>query len=169
MNDLEYKRLKRLILWSWGLLLLVLVAIVVVGTAKLSQINNSIAILDTEQRALKLIPGPVGKDGMSIVGPQGIQGAQGLQGARGLTGQQGIQGPKGNDGASVTPEQIAAAVITYLQANPPAAGPKGDQGTQGDPGVPGREIEMRADPSTKELEWRYVGTTIWRDLGVHGD
>lgn len=84
-------------------------------------------------------------------GPQGIpgsNGASGVQGAKGDPGIQGVMGPQGQPGDNGLSIQ----------------GPKGDKGDQGDQGVPGREIELRSDPNTGDIEWRYVGTLSWITL-----
>ena len=63
--------------------------------------------------------------GHCLTGPAQIQGD---------TGVQGPPGPPGIDGASGRPPteaEIAAAVATYLLANPPSAGPPGPAGPPG--------------------------------------
>lgn len=97
----------------------------------------------------QVVKGPVGDIGP--VGPAGPQGQAGIS----LQGSLGPQGVQGQPGISVTPDQIASAVADYLQANPPAQGPQGDQGQSG------REVELRTDPNNGDLEWRYVGSLQW--------
>jgi hypothetical protein len=100
---------------------------------------------------------------------QGTSGAIGIQGPSGFQGQPGlsIQGPQGipgTPGQSVTADQIALAVTTYLQANPPPAGANGQDGAPGDPGQPAREIQLRTNPQNGNLEWKYTDDLSWNIL-----
>lgn len=80
---------------------------------------------------------------------QGQPGNNGKDGVNGIQGAQGVQGIAGNDG---------------LQGNPGKDGTNGQQGAQGEPGNPGREVELRHDPKTGSLQWRYVGDDLWTVL-----
>lgn len=93
-------------------------------------------------------------------GPAGTVGSTGLQGQPGISvqGPQGTQGVQGTSGVSVTPDELASAVSTYLQVNPPSPG------AQGDPGTAGAQVELRVNPGTKNLEWRYDGQLTWQIL-----
>lgn len=93
-------------------------------------------------------------------GPMGPIGKTGLQGEKGDDGI-GIQGPAG---LSPTDEQIARAVSDYLANNPPAAGADGQPGQDG---INGRDIELRTNPVTLNIEWRYVGNDLWTVLTTH--
>lgn len=92
---------------------------------------------------VKGIPGQIG-----LTGPTGIQGQS-------IVGQQGLQGVQGTPGVSVTPDEIASAISTYLQANPPAAG------VQGEPGQNGAQVELRTNPITGNIEWKYDNQLNW--------
>jgi hypothetical protein len=71
--------------------------------------------------AVKLIPGPPGKQGAS--GPQGSAGPQGVAG---VDGAPGAQGPKGDTGAEG---------VTGATGATGAVGPQGPPGPQGTPGA----------------------------------
>lgn len=58
----------------------------------------------------------------------------------------GPVGPKGQDGA------------------PGERGPQGETGAPGQNGADGKQIELRNDADTKNIQWRYVGTEEWHDL-----
>lgn len=79
---------------------------------------------------------------------QGPQGETGMQGARGAAGQS-IQGQSGSNGSN---------------GENGKDGLNGQPGEKGDIGSPGREIELRHDPKTKQLQWRYVGDDLWSTL-----
>ncbi len=96
-----------------------------------------------------------------IQGPQGIQGLQGQQGIAGPAGSPGLPGVNGNpghDGNSVTPQQIADAVSSYLTLNPPASGQKGDNGLNGLSPI------IKVDPVSCQLESQYPGDDGWNVL-----
>lgn len=66
--------------------------------------------------------GKDGTNGISIAGPSGPTGSNGLQGSPGVNGQ---------DGANITPTQIAQAISDYFTLNPVQA-VKGDTGDRGE-------------------------------------
>ena len=63
-----------------------------------------------------------------VVNPDDFRGERGDIGP---TGERGAEGPAGR---APTEAEIAAAVVAYLLANPPSAGPPGPTGPQGDRG-----------------------------------
>ncbi len=121
MDDKEYRRLKKLLVISWALLMAMLVFFVFWGSYQLKNLRSQVTAQDSAIKTVKSAPGPQGDkglDGLSVVGPRGIQGLQGEKGDQGVAGVQGqpgvsIQGP---------------------------AGPTGPVGPQGRPGKNGREI-----------------------------
>jgi hypothetical protein len=97
------------------------------------------------------LPGPAGKDGATVYGPQGEAGPHGPQGERGapgrdgigLQGAQGAPGAKGDPGATgpAGPNGAAGAPGPKGDKGDPGAsgatGAKGDNGDRGDAGAPG--------------------------------
>ena len=84
---------------------------------------SNILTFANELRGPQGDPGPAGRDGQSIVGPQGERGLQGVPGRDGIDGKsivgpQGPPGPPGRDGESIV-------------------GPPGERGPQGERGPPG--------------------------------
>ena len=117
--------------------------------SSINPINGKDATDEQVQNALTLYcsfrnncTGPQGP-----LGPQGQTGETGQPGNRGLQGAMGLQGPIGQPGPQ---------------------GEKGDTGAtgpQGEPGADGREMERRCvvvDPSTRRIEFRYVGDDTWQ-------
>lgn len=88
------------------------------------------------------------------VGAQGTQGSQGIQGMQGIQGQsvQGIQGVTGNAGAQG---------VAGVQGD---KGDKGDTGEQGIQGEPADTIELRTNPKTGDMEWKYSSDGLWTIL-----
>jgi uncharacterized membrane protein len=52
---------------------------------------------------------------------------------------------------SVPPSAVASQVASYLAANPPAAGPKGEKGEKGEPGVDGTDGTDGRTPTAEEI------------------
>jgi Collagen triple helix repeat (20 copies) len=85
--------------------------------------------------------GPPGRDGLSIVGPEGLRGLQGERGERGDRGdrgEQGLPGIVGKDGAS---------------------GPRGERGEAGPEGPPGRMTPVK--------HWQPGAITYANELVMH--
>jgi hypothetical protein len=140
MEDEEYKRLKRIILVSWFLILLIIVAIVFLGSYQLRKLNSEIDI--RQAKIESLIPNVKnGTDGLP--GPMGLQGDTGPAGPKGDTGDQGPQGIQGEKGDK---------------------GDKGSKGPQGIPGVPGKTILLRVNPETGQEECRQIDWDFWTTL-----
>lgn len=109
--------------------------------------------------------GPQGAPGMSIKGDLGPIGPVST-----IPGPPGIQGPKGDtmvNTLTIIKEQPTITTIEGTpgpQGNDGAQGPQGDPGPMGDPGSDGRTPELRTNPITGGLEWRYIGDDIWIPL-----
>lgn len=137
MQDPEYKRLKRFIILSWTLLLIVLVALAFWGSYQIKNLKHQV-------KAIPLVEGPIG-----LTGTDGEQGLVGIQGPRGDTG---TMGPKGDAG---------------LQGNQGASGATGPEGPQGPPGPTGKAgpaVFVRQNPDTGEWECRYGSDIIWSPI-----
>lgn len=114
------------------------------NVALLARIDEAVA---TRLAALRDgVDGVAGRDGADGAdgqpGRDGVDGASGRDGLDGAKGLDGRDGNDGRDGASVTEDQVAAAVETYLTANPPPAGRDGSDGrdgVDGQDGAPGRD------------------------------
>jgi Collagen triple helix repeat (20 copies) len=89
------------------------------------------------------VPGPAGKDGATVHGPQGEPGPPGPQGVRGASGRDGV-GQQGAPGAKGEKGDPGATGPAGAQGALGAAGPKGDTGAtgpQGDAGAKGEKGE----------------------------
>ena len=101
-------------------------------------------------------------DGVSDVGPQGVQGDQGVkgsqgeQGIQGFQGEQGIQGPQGEQG------------IQGSQGEQGIKGEKGEQGPRGEQGVKGPQGEQGIKGETGEQGPRGE-QGLKGDRGVQGE
>ena len=84
--------------------------------------------------------GIAGKDGVTIVGPQG---ATGTPGTNGIDGKVGISGKDGKDAVSISGKDGVGHIGL--------TGPQGPQGPAGTPGTPGANIDISTDHGTQTL------------------
>ena len=84
--------------------------------------------------------GIAGKDGVTIVGPQGATGASGTNG---IDGKVGISGKDGKDAVSISGKDGVGHIGL--------TGPQGPQGPTGTPGTPGANIDISTDHGTQTL------------------
>ena len=139
----EYKKLRRqlkYIVWLLVVFFLMLLGSIVLVSLDPQNKTFPTTIIQQTTQGLQGLPGAKGD---TVVGAQGIQGTQGLYGEQGAQGTQGIQG---------------------IQGDPGAPGEQGTQGEPGEPGQSGREIELRTNPNSLNIEWRYVGDSNWHIL-----
>ena len=87
--------------------------------------------------------GIAGKDGVTIVGPQGATGAPGIPGTNGIDGKVGISGKNGKDAVSISGKDGVGHIGL--------TGPQGPQGPTGTPGTPGANIDISTDHGTQTL------------------
>ena len=87
--------------------------------------------------------GIAGKDGVTIVGPQGATGAPGMPGTNGIDGKVGISGKDGKDAVSISGKDGVGHIGL--------TGPQGPAGTPGAPGTPGANIDISTDHGTQTL------------------
>ena len=87
--------------------------------------------------------GIAGKDGVTIVGPQGATGAPGIPGTNGIDGKVGISGKDGKDAVSISGKDGVGHIGL--------TGPQGPQGPAGTPGTPGANIDISTDHGTQTL------------------
>ena len=87
--------------------------------------------------------GIAGKDGVTIVGPQGATGAPGISGTNGIDGKVGISGKDGKDAVSISGKDGVGHIGL--------TGPQGPQGPAGTPGTPGANIDISTDHGTQTL------------------
>ena len=87
--------------------------------------------------------GIAGKDGVTIVGPQGATGAPGIPGTNGIDGKVGISGKDGKDAVSISGKDGVGHIGL--------TGPQGPAGTPGTPGTPGANIDISTDHGTQTL------------------
>lgn len=146
MTEGQYKKLRRWFVFTWVLMFLLVVFSILVFSTSARSKNNVIA---------------------------GPSGDPGLPGKMGPKGDRGEIGPAGSAGSSVVvtqpaPLQVSQANQMPIQPSPEVVkgdpGVKGDQGPQGLAGKDGREIELRKNLLTGDLEWRYVGDDFWTVL-----
>lgn len=138
MDD-ELKRLKRFIYVSWCLLLAVIIGLTVWGSVELRKLNQSVQFANA--RVIHGIDGSNGTNGASIIGPEGPSG----------------RSVAGKDGQSITSDQIASAVASYLTLNPPAAGQPGT------PGNDGLTLEVQVTAGC-QLQSKYSDSDVWTPL-----
>lgn len=150
MDEQEYKRLRRLVLRCFFVSLLLIVIAVFAISYKLKELNTQFASYKPQIIKQTTV------ERFSTLPP--IEGLNGLNGSPGVPGANGSNGTNGIDGQNITPDQIAAAVSAYLEANPPSTG------AQGQPGTPGRTAFVRNDPITGVLECQYFGDLAWQPL-----
>jgi len=81
--------------------------------------------------------GVAGKDGVTIVGPQGATGAPGIPGTNGIDGKVGISGKDGKDAVSI--------------AGKDGVGTIGLTGPQGPAGADGKGVDISTDHGTQTL------------------
>ena len=81
--------------------------------------------------------GVAGKDGVTIVGPQGATGATGIPGTNGIDGKVGITGKDGKDAVSI--------------AGKDGVGTIGLTGPQGPAGTNGKSVDISTENGTKTL------------------
>ena len=84
--------------------------------------------------------GIAGKDGVTIIGPQG---ATGTPGTNGIDGKVGISGKDGKDAVSISGKDGVGHIGL--------TGPQGPQGPAGTPGTPGANIDISTDHGTQTL------------------
>lgn len=151
MNDQEYKRLKRLVLRFFAVTLAIIVAVAFWGSWQLRTLNAQLATYTSSppKETLVIREKPLPAE----VGINGMNGSNGQDGA----GTSGRAGLNGKDGTNVTPDQIAQAVATYLQANPPKT-------IRGPIGLPGLVVYVQQNPLTGLLECRHGTDTIWQPI-----
>lgn len=150
MNN-ELKRLRRLIVVSWMALLVVVISFVIWISTEVKN-TKSIALASLNKQ-VQPIKGFDGKNGESIIGPQGLTGNPGT------SGQNGTNGIDGKNATSVTTIIKEPEII---QQNIPVPGP---QGNQGSPGIAGREVQLGKN-LLGNVVWRYVGDEGWQDLEI---
>ena len=81
--------------------------------------------------------GIAGKDGVTIVGPQGVTGAPGMPGTNGIDGKVGITGKDGKDAVSISGKDGIGTI--------------GLTGPQGPAGQDGRGVDITTDHGTQTL------------------
>ena len=84
--------------------------------------------------------GIAGKDGVTIVGPQGATGATGIPGTNGIDGKVGIAGKDGKDAVSISGKDGVGHI-----------GLQGPKGTPGTPGADGANLDISTDHGTQTL------------------
>ena len=84
--------------------------------------------------------GVAGKDGVTIVGPQGATGATGIPGTNGIDGKVGIAGKDGKDAVSISGKDGVGHI-----------GLQGPKGTPGTPGADGANLDITTDHGTQTL------------------
>lgn len=149
-SDDEIRRLKRFIIVSWTLLLTLFLGLVLWGSLEIRQFNETVRL--TVSREPRIIQG--------LNGLNGLPGMNGQPGAQGNSGVNGNNGNNGQDGQSITPEEIAQAVSSYLQENPvPSV-----QGAMGTTGQDGKDLQIQLDTKSCELESKYSTDDDWSSL-----
>ena len=84
--------------------------------------------------------GIAGKDGVTIIGPQGATGATGIPGTNGIDGKVGIAGKDGKDAVSISGKDGVGHI-----------GLQGPKGTPGTPGADGANLDITTDHGTQTL------------------
>lgn len=151
-NDNEIKRLKRFIIISWSMLLILIVGLVFWASINIKELKSQVQLAVNKQptivHGINGSSGPQGLPGVSIVGAQGLQGTNGTNGSNGVNGQ------------TVTPEELADSISQYLLDNPVVSQP-GPPGIQGNAGQDGRTLQIQVDQVTCQLESKYDDSDSW--------
>lgn len=155
--DTEYKRLRKLLIVSWMLILAILVGITLWASYHIRELKNTQPKPHTQTIKQEI---NINELLNRIDVRDGIDGRDGADGVNGIDGTNGINGSNGQDGRNVTADMVAAAVVQYFEENPVEA----VQGLQGDPGAPGLVILVRENPLTKSLECKFGNDTTWLDI-----
>lgn len=153
MSDQELKRLKKLIVASWLLLMLALISLAFWVSIVIKGLNHTIDV-KTAQLEGKIPYVQDGKDGASI------QGSDGRDGRDGKDGRDGAKGDNGKD--SNVPGPVGPQGIAGPQGERGEQGPQGPQGPQGEPGPPGRTVYQRQNPLTGQEECKYSDWDSWQ-------
>lgn len=154
MNDQEHRRLRRLVLRCFFFSLALIIILAFCGSYELRQFNEELALKKTTIVKQQTIV----EESKPLASLSPVNGTNGKNGSPGINGQSGVDGTNGADGQNVTPDEIAQAVSSYLQANPP------EQGIQGPAGVSGRTVLLRLDPLSNLEECQYLGDLIWQPI-----
>lgn len=144
----ELSRMRRFVTHFAMFVLFLICIVIFFFTVEIRHLNNQVqttsaTISQVTAQPIKIVNGKDGVPGVSIQGPAGI----------------GLQGPAGNNGQNgqnVTPEQIAAAVAAYMQANPVV----GQIGSTGISGQDGRTLLVRVTADCI-LQTKYVDDDGW--------
>lgn len=159
MRDDEYRKLRRRIAVTWFLLLVVI--IITLFSVVYRGRGNNIAYP---------IPGPAGAQGP--IGPKGDKGDMGPVAQLPIVSFSvpTVVTPPQNSNPLLHTIPVVTSVSEPGPAGPPGEkgqagesiqGPKGDMG---EPGPAGREVELRTNSTTGDMEWRYVGDDLWTVL-----
>lgn len=158
-------RLVRWIVVESMIILLALVAMGVYGSYQLRLLKNQVNLATAAKMQIvkqEITPEQVEQIRLALVPKDGSNGKDGVNGK---DGRDGADGMNGRNGESATPEQIASAVGTYLEANPDQfKGPQGDSGEAGATLV----AFVRQNPLTSAWECRYSNNLFWQPLAECG-
>lgn len=145
MEDDELRRLKRIIIVSWTLIVIFTIGIVTWASWEVKDIRNQVANLP--RLTPTVINGRDGKDGLTPV-----------KGVDYFDGQNGLNGTNGKDSTSTT---TVVEQPTYI--NVPVPGPQGADGSQGPPGASGKAVFIQQLPDGT-LQCHYSGDTFWQPI-----
>lgn len=132
MSDKEAKAIKKLLIITWGLMVALFVLIL-----------SAIVVYTAPSRdkSIVAVTGATGAKGAdAVVNYPQIEDFITKQLSLIPNPQNGTNGANGADGTN---------------------GKDGVDGQDGLPGIPGKEIELRRDPETGNVEWRYVDEDFW--------
>lgn len=145
MGDKEIDRLKRLLFWSWCLIIFL-----VIGT-----VLGVIFWFSTQVKHLKqeIASNPTTIVQQTIQGRDGYTPIKNVDYFDGEMGLRGLQGPKGESGTNTV-------TLQPIYSNVPVPGPQGVDGPQGLPGAPGLTVFVQQLP-TGEWQCRRGSDTLW--------
>jgi hypothetical protein len=151
MDNDQIKRLTRLLVWSWMLVLILVIGIVAFFSYQTRYLKD-LALASNHATVVNGINGQNGKNGLNGVNGIGVAGSNGNNGA---------------DGQSVTSDQLVAAVNAtlptlldaYMQSHPVAS----IQGDKGDAGIPAPVLQQQLT-GTCQLQTKYSTDDSWTTL-----
>lgn len=154
MDDKSYKRLVRLLIISWVLIVILIFLLASLSSYQISQVRSVIASSKPQVITVPESEPPIpAKDGYTPIKNVDY-----------------FDGQNGQDGQNASDEQVDRAVEKYFAAHPVKDGQDGKDGKDGATGdtgatgLPGRIIWISEDG----LQCRYNGDSRWQPIGECG-
>lgn len=158
MDPNEYVRLRRLIVISWTVSLILGMIILYFGSKELSNVKNAVSVQGSTLNSNSLKVDKLIEE-MNKINSSEFQTQ--LKGSKGDKGNAGTNGKNGSDGKNAISNNTIIEKQSVKQV--PV---KGDKGDKGDKGKDARQIELckltghLLQSIPINIGWRYVGSTV---------